>query len=386
MRWPLALTFALAAMAVPPRASVPVELEVFTRQGCPRCEDARAFLEALQRERPDVRVVYRHVDQDPAARDRLATLSREAGITVPSVPAFHVEGRLLVGFAGEAISGPRILALLEGAAPPGIREEGLCRVDEPAPCAPPPVPDEIDAGRWGSLRASRLGLPLFTLVVGLLDGFNPCAMWVLLFLLSMLVNLHDRRKMALVAGVFVLVSGAAYLAFMAAWLNVFLLMGWSRAVQVVLAVVAGLVGALNVKDCFAWGRGISASIPERAKPTIYARTRAILQAENLPAALVAVAGLAVLVNMVELLCTAGLPAIYTSILASHGLPRWQYVGYLLLYIFAYMVDDAVMVGIAVVTLSRARLQERHGRILKLISGTVMLLLAGLLMFRPGWLR
>src|SRR5690606_40233250 len=108
-----------------------------------------------------------------------------------------------------------------------------------------PEPTGVDTTLFGAVDVERLGLPLFTLAIGLLDGFNPCAMWVLLFLLSMLVHLKDRTRMALIAGMFVLVSGAIYFAFMAAWLNVFLAVGMSFAVQVALALLALLVGAIN---------------------------------------------------------------------------------------------------------------------------------------------
>jgi hypothetical protein len=170
------------------------------------------------------------------------------------------------------------------------------------------------------LRVRDLGLPLFTVVLGLLDGFNPCAMWVLLFVLSLLVNLRDRRKMAVIGATFVLVSGVVYFAFMAAWLNLFLLVGVSRSTQVVLAVIAGVIGALNVKDAVAIGDSLSLTIPASARPGLYARVRAIVTAESLASALAGVIVLAVLVNVIELLCTAGLPALYTRILTLHELP------------------------------------------------------------------
>jgi hypothetical protein len=237
----------------------------------------------------------------------------------------------------------------------------------------------------GLLHVQDLGLPLFTIAIGLLDGFNPCAMWVLLFLLSLLVNLHDRAKMVLIAGTFVLVSGLVYFAFMAAWLNIFLIIGFSRTVQVMLGGIALTVGALNTKDFFAFGRGPSLNIPETAKPGLYARARGILQAENLTGALLGIIILAVMVNMVELLCTAGFPALYTQILTLKELPWWEYYGYLGLYNLAYVFDDALMVTIAVVTLGHRKLQEREGRWLKLISGLVMLGLGALLLVKPDWL-
>jgi hypothetical protein len=182
------------------------------------------------------------------------------------------------------------------------------------------------------------------------------------------------------------VSGFVYFAFMAAWLNIFLLVGLSWATQVVLGSVAMLVGALNIKDCFAFGRGVSLGIPVVAKPGIYARVRRILQAEHLPGALAGVIVLAVLVNTIELLCTAGLPAVYTRILTLRQLPWWAYYGYLGLYNVAYMFDDSVMLILAVVTLGRRKLQEKEGRWLKLLSGVIMLGLGVALIAQPGWLR
>jgi hypothetical protein len=121
------------------------------------------------------------------------------------------------------------------------------------------------------------------------------------------------------------------------------------------------------------------------KPGIYARVRHIVQAEHLLGAVASVIGLAVLVNMVELLCTAGLPAVYTRILTLQRLPWWAYYGYLGLYNLAYMLDDSLMLMLAVVTLGRHKLQETHGRWLKLVSGVVMLILGGALIIHPQWL-
>ena len=252
--------------------------------------------------------------------------------------------------------------------------------------APEPAPEEVTLPFFGKVRVRDFGLPLFTIVLGLVDGFNPCAMWVLIFLLSILVNLKDRVRIALIAGMFVLVSGLAYFAFMAAWLNVFALIRMARTAQIVLGLVALVIGVINVKDFFAFKKGISLSIPESYKPGIYARVRNIVAAKYLTAALAGAMVLAVLVNMVELLCTAGLPAAYTSILNSRQLPWWQNYSYLSLYIACYMLDDAIMVAIAVVTLSHRKMQESQGRWLKLISGSVVLAIGLVMLLKPAWLQ
>ena len=346
----------------------PPDIEVFVRSGCPHCETARDFLHQLQREHPSLHIIVHDLAQDPTALPRLRALADARGIATIGVPTFLIGDKVIVGFLSAGTTGAEIRAHLDTGAQ---HTAG--------------APESIKTSWFGELRVRDLGLPLFTIIIGLLDGFNPCAMWVLLFLLSLLVNLQDRRKMALLAGTFVFVSGLVYFAFMAAWLNVFLLIGLSRAVQIGLGGIALFVGAVNVKDFFAWRQGITLGIPASAKPGLYARVRAILHAENLTGALTGIMILAGLVNTIELLCTAGFPALYTQVLALQGLPMWEYYGYLGLYNLAYIFDDSLMVMTAVVTLSRTKLQERAGQWLKLVSGTVMAGLGLLLLLKPDWL-
>ena len=339
-------------------------LEVYVRTGCPHCAEAKVYLEEFARERPDLRIIYRPVDQDPGAREDLTRHSRAAGYWPPGVPTFVFAGRVLIGFDDAERTGPELAAMVD-------RQSA--------------VTDRIDTGLFGTISVAELGLPLFTLAIGLLDGFNPCAMWVLLFLLALLVRLQDRVRMALIAGTFVLVSGAVYYAFMAAWLNLFLAVGLSTALRIGLGCVALFIGAVNVKDFVAPFKGVTLSIPERAKPGLYARMRAVVHAERLPIALTAAAALAVIVNFVELLCTAGFPAMFTAILTEQDLPPLAHYGYIGLYIIGYMADDSLMVATAVIALSSRKLTEHAGRWLKLLSGAVMLVLGLVMLLRPEWL-
>lgn len=363
--------FVLLILCAPnvPAAETTPDIEVFVRAGCPHCEAAKIFLDDLRRERPSLQIVLYDIAENTTARQRLATLAKDRGITTIGVPIFLMGTDVIVGFRSSDTTGVEIRAKLE----------------QNAPGAAHSTAKSIETGWFGPLRVHDLGLPLFTVLIGLLDGFNPCAMWVLLFLLSLLVNLQDRRKMALIAGTFVIVSGLLYFAFMAAWLNVFLVVGLSRAVQIGLGSIALFIGVVNMKDFFALHQGLSLSIPQSAKPGLYARVRRILQTDNLAGALVGVIVLAGLVNTIELLCTAGFPAVYTQILTMQQLPTWTYYGYLGLYNLAYIFDDSLMVTIAVVTLSRRKLQERAGRWLKLASGLVMAGLGTILLLVPEWL-
>jgi glutaredoxin len=363
----LAVALLLALAAALAHAQQPT-LEMWSRDGCPYCAEASTYLDELRQRRPDVRIVVYDIYRDAGARERFLALSEQNGVQRPGVPSFLIGGEFLVGWGGAEITGRALESLLAGAA------------------APPAEPQLVQTRMFGEIDARALGLPLFTAAIGLLDGFNPCALWVLVFVLSLLVNMKDRGKVLLVGGTFVLASGVVYFAFMAAWLNVFLVVGVSRPIQVALGAVAILIGLVNVKDFVAFGRGLSFSIPESAKPAIYSRMRRVLQAESLGGALGAVIVLALLVNTVELLCTSGLPAVYTQVLVARDLPTWQYYGYLALYNMFYMLDDSLLLAAAVVTLRMSKLQERGGRALKLISGVVMLLLGLALVLRPEWLE
>ncbi len=308
------------------------------------------------------------VEHERDALDSLRALAARERFAGVSVPTFAMCGTVWVGFDDATTTGRRIEALVAGLDDERSEDTGV---------------DVIGLGR---VRVEDLGLPLFTVVLGLVDGFNPCAMWVLLFLLSILVNLRDRRRIVLIAGTFVMVSGLAYFAFMAAWLNVFLLVGLSRAVQVALGVIALAIGTIHVKDAVAFGRGPSLSIPEAAKPGIYTRVRKIVNAEALGPALAGAFVLAVLVNVVELLCTAGLPALYTQILGLQALDPLARYAYLVLYNVAYVADDTLMVALVTITLSRRKLDTTGGRWLKLVSGLVVLVLGILLLAAPERLR
>ncbi|MCC6968050.1 MAG: NrdH-redoxin [Nitrospira sp.] len=365
------------------------DLEVFVRTGCSHCEAAKVFLEELRRTRPALRILIVDIDRDPQALARFERLAHLHALPVVGVPMFYLNGELIVGYQDERSTGARLLAMLDQSpTTPATEPFAACRPAQPDCTGTSPQITETDSIvlPWvGRVSADELGLPLFTLAIGLLDGFNPCAMWVLLFLLSLLATLRDRFAMVLISGTFVLVSGLIYFAFMAAWLNLFLLIGLSHAVQFILGALAIGIGLVNVKDFFAFRRGFSLSIPDSAKPGIYARIRRIVQAEHRTGALAGVILLAGLVNMVELLCTAGFPTLYTQVLSTYHLPAWHYYAYLGLYNLAYIADDVLMVTLAVVTLGRRKLEEREGRWLKLISGAVMIALGLLLILKPSLL-
>ena len=391
------MTFAGVGVLLPDKSSETsvqaADIEVFVRNDCPHCAKAELFLQALKRKQPGLRIIIHDVTQESAALERLQLLAKNQGIGTVRVPAFQVGGQLIVGYSDELTTGQLIRGALTRARISAQTQKsqdtsGSCEAEQSLSCeagaevsTQEPQPFVLDF--FGHrLSLDEVGLPLFTLAMGLLDGFNPCSMWVLILVISLLAPMNNRPRMFAIAGTFIAVEGIAYFIFMAAWLNLFLLIGVSRISEIFIAAIALLAGFINLKDFWFYGRGVSLSIPDAAKPDIYARMRRILQAQNLTGALIGTVVLGVLVQIVEFMCTSGFPALYTRILTLKQLDRMSYYGYLLLYNLAYMFDDLIILAIGVITLSQHRLQEKEGRWLKLISGVVMVGLAFYLIIAP----
>jgi hypothetical protein len=234
----------------------------------------------------------------------------------------------------------------------------------------------------GEVVPEQWSLPLLTISLAALDSFNPCAFFVLLFLLSLLVNTRDRRRMLLIGAVFVAVSGLVYFAFLAAWLNLFLVAGELRWITLAAGLVAVLIGLLNVKD-FAWpGRGPSLSIPDQARPGLYRRMRELVGMRRAAPALVATVLLALVANSYELLCTAGFPMVFTRVLTLQDLSQAAHYGYVALYCLVYVMPLSIIVLLFLRTLGRRKLQAHEGRALKLLSGLMMLGLGITLVLAP----
>jgi glutaredoxin len=388
--FPLVLAADLVTAASPPESALPVDIEVFVHTGCPHCAKAEEFLAKLQLEQPALRIAIRDVSREPGALERLQRIADSHGTTGVRVPAFSVGGEFLVGYSDEVSTGALIRDMLARTRAVS-RQQGAaasCEAEESYTCGPniklsAPKAETFAVDFLGhSLTLDQVGLPLFTLAMGLLDGFNPCSMWVLILMISLLAPLNNRPRMLAIAGTFIAVEGIAYFLFMSAWLNLFLLIGLSRASEIVIAVLALVAGGINLKDFVNFGWGVSLSIPAAAKPGIYVRLRRILHAENMTAALLGTVVLAILVQIVEFMCTSGFPALFTRILTLRHLDTAGYYGYLLLYDLAYMLDDVIILTIGVITLSQHRLQEKEGRWLKLVSGVVMVGLGIYLLLFP----
>lgn len=376
-RWCLIVVLVLACLGLPPAWATggvgagdrgpEVHVYLFWSASCPHCLAARPQIRALAAERRWIVLHDLELGADPAHGERYVAMAAALGQEAQAVPALFYCGRMEVGWDAGGDSAARLLQALEA-----------CRGG-----AQPVLPTaELRLPLLGEMDAAGLSLPVLTLLVAGLDAFNPCAFFVLLFLLSLLVHQRDRRRMLLIGLLFVGISGLMYFAFMAAWLGLFLVLGGLPWVTAAAGGVALAIGAINVKDFVAFRKGLSLSIPEAGKADIFQRARAILKADNWPAMLAATVFLGVAANFYELLCTAGFPMVYTRLLSLQVPSRAAQYGWLALYNLIYVLPLVVIVLVFVRTMGARRLGEREGRLLKLLSGLMMLGLGLCLLLAP----
>ncbi len=382
--WPfIALAQAPYAWTEPDDEGAPrVHLYFFWSQQCSHCLEARPELESMARSQPWIVLHSLELTKSQANVERYIAMAAELGQQAQSVPALFFCSQMQVGWERGGNSQKMLLERLNQCRTKVASGETI-------------GPDKAESSQEdatlrlpliGAFDARSHSLPVMTVLIAGMDAFNPCAFFVLLFLLSLMVHQQDRRRMALIGGVFVLFSGLMYFAFMAAWLGLFRIMGslpWVTAAAGALAVVIGVV---NTKDFFALKAGVSLSIPESRKADIFRRGRAILAAGTLPAMLAATVLLAIAANFYELLCTAGFPMVYTRLLTMQVSDSTQHLLYLALYNVIYVLPMLLIVFAFVRTLGARKLSEREGRLLKLLSGLMMLELGILLLVAPEWLN
>jgi hypothetical protein len=357
---------------------------------CPHCTKARAWLADFAPTAPWLQVHSLQVDGADADADieRLVALAAVIGEEIGGVPAFLFAGRLEVGFDAAATTGAQLEADLRGyqaslAAAIATQSPGASPDASSGPEAPADqAATAITLPFVGAVDAASLSLPLLAVVLGGLDAVNPCALAILLFLVSAMVGANDRRRIVLVGGTFIAATGVVYFLLMAAWLNAFLWLGDLRVITVLAGVAAVVAGLINVKD-FGWfRRGPSLVIPDAAKPAIFGRIVDVSGSVTLPALLGTTVLVAATASAYEMLCTGGFPVVFTRVLTLAGLPTAAYYAYLGLYVLVYILPMLLIVGFFAVTLGSRGISIDEARRLKLLSGLLMVGIGGLLLVAP----
>ncbi|KYK29383.1 hypothetical protein AYK20_05385 [Thermoplasmatales archaeon SG8-52-1] len=233
---------------------------------------------------------------------------------------------------------------------------------------------------------SKLSLPVLTIAMAFLDSFNPCAFFILIFLLNLLIYVRSRRRMLLIGGIFIFFSAFIYFLLMSAILNVIIFVEQQFIIRIIAGGFALVFGFLNIKDFFLFKKGITLSISDEKKSDLFKRMRKIVKTPFLPAMIIGTIVLAIFANTYELLCSLGLPLVYTAELTTHNLDNIQYYMYLIFYNLIYILPLLIILLIFVIKLGGRKLTEWQGRLLKLISGFMMFTLGLVLWISPDLLK
>jgi cytochrome c biogenesis protein CcdA len=367
-----------------------VEVLYFGSLTCPFCQQMEVYLEDLEeRYAPPLDVVKHEVSQDTAARERWEREVLARGQTPSGVPTTIIGDRIFVGFSPDI--GRDITRVVDGLVT--VVAADPAETDAAPDTGPGVDPDEVDSSvevpLIGEVELTGRSAVGVTALIAFVDGFNPCSLWVLAILLGMVLNAGaSRTRILAVGGTFLTVTAAIYGLFIVGIFTVVDLLSSITAITVVVGLIALLVGAVNIKDYFAYKQGLSFTIPDRFKPRIYKGGRAIRdQDRGLLPILGTTVVLATGVAIIELPCTMGFPVVWTGTLQSLGIGRGAEFGALLgLYLLIYLIDELILFAIVVVTLQVTRVEEKHGRALKLIGGSLMVVLGVAMIAVPSLLE
>ena len=386
-------------------------IHFFWSETCPHCKQEKVFLQSLQQKYPELIIRDYEVTNNKQNYELFKQLIKELEIDSAGVPLTVVNNQAIIGYYTDETTGKQIetvvLEMLSDKSSSDVQPD-LNEGEGTNPSNDEMVDNDQNANsnnqdNNNSTNAtgdqvsglSSMHIPLIglvnlenfsllglTIIVAALDGFNPCAMWTLIFLISLLLGMKDRRRMWILGSAFIVASSLVYFLFLTAWLNFFLLVGYVVWVRLLIGIVAIGSGGYYLRDFILNKDGSCQVTGNENRRQVFEKLKAITQKQQFWLALSGIILLAVAVNMVELICSAGLPAIYTQVLSLSELPSWQYYLYLALYILIFMLDDLIVFFSAMITLQMTGLSSKYSRYSHLIGGVLMLILGVLLILKP----
>ena len=374
-----------------------VNIYFFHSDTCNHCNKELKVLNKLEKQYDNVRI-YKYEISD---KENMLLLNKVAEIMndrVTGVPYTIIGATSYFGYNEEESKG-KFMATIDYYSEYGYKDlvgEQIGNIELPTYDV---VNDVIDVASYvkdkttykitlpliGKIELKNLTLPLITLIIGLVDGFNPCAMWILLFLISMLINMKDKKRMIILGITFLLSSSLVYMIFMFTWLN---LAGFVMSifwVRFIIALIALIGGVINILGYFHKKEDGCDIVDDKKRNKIFSRIKKFTRENRLSIAIFGIIFLAVSVNVIELACSAGLPLMFTEILSLNNLTKLEEVLYILLYMFFFMLDDMIVFVVAVATSSLTAFSSKYGKISKLIGGIILFLIGILLIFKPAWL-
>lgn len=390
-----------------------INIHLFYGNGCPHCAAEEEFLSDYLKDRTDVKLYKYEIWYDSHNQELLSKVQKEMGTTNKNGVPFTVIGKkTIVGYAdgvtdeqikdainyylnndyrdyaGEITGKVKKAEVKEDTTKDESKTEDKKenKIEKADDIKDSNQTDEnVTVPVLGKINAKKVSLPILAVVLGFVDGFNPCAMWILIFLITMLFNMKDRKKMWILGLTFILTSGIVYLMFMLAWLNLATFISKIAFIRLLIAVIALVVGLINVYkyiDSLKKKDEGCDVVDKKDRKKIMEKIISITHEKKFIIALLGIMVLAASVNIIELMCSIGIPLLFTQILAMNNLSTFSYMIYMFIYIFFFLIDDIVIFVISMVTLKVTGLSTKYTKYSHLVGGIIMLIIGLLLIIKP----
>jgi thiol-disulfide isomerase/thioredoxin len=389
----------IALVLLPLKASAAnntVNMYLFYGSTCPHCKAFEEALNDIKDDYPNLKVYKYEVWGSSENRELMTMAANVLNVNATGVPFAIIGTKVFTGYSetmtkGEVTHTIEVYSKVVSYKDPVgkilgvINNDGNLTYDDINSANKNNSDYIIDIPFVGPTETKTLSLPIISIVIGLIDGFNPCAMWVLLFLISILIGMKDRKRMWALGSAFLITSALIYLVFMLAWLNIAIFIGAIWWVKLLIAIVALIGGYVNVRTFIRTKDTGCEVVDEKKRKKIFTKIKAFTSEKKFIIALLGIITLAISVNFIELTCSAGLPVIFTNILALNHLSVLEYSFYIFLYLLFFLIDDLIVFFIAMTSLKLTGISNKYGKYSHLIGGIIMLLIGVLMIFKPEWL-
>lgn len=367
-----------------------ITIYLFHSDSCPHCRAALSFLDEYENENDDV--IVKEYELSNKENQALKAKVQEVMGKTSYIPYIVIGSEYRVGFNNatsleienivDAYRNSEYVDVVEKIVSGEITKENFKeKTEELEKTSMTEIPI------LGKIDAKKVSLPLVAIIIGMVDGFNPCAMWILLFLITMLLNMKDKKRMWTLGIAFLATSALVYLFFMVAWFNLMVSFTEVTIIQKLIGLFAIFFACYNLNNFWKERKKENGCVVvnNRRRKKIIENIRRFTQEKSFIIALAGIVVLAFSVNLVELACSAGLPLLFSQILAVNNLTNMESSFYMILYILFFMLDDLLVFSAAMITLKVSGFTTKYSKYSHLLGGLIMLLIGILLIFKPEWI-
>jgi len=344
-----------------------INLYLFHGAECPHCEEEREWLLQIEKDYKDyLEVYYFEVWHDNDNAIIMDKVKSEFGIIKSGVPLTVIGDDYFIGFSDA--TGSKIENK--------IKEYAELKNNS----------NEVKIPILGNIDMKKVSIPLVAVVLGFIDGFNPCAMWILLFLINMLFGMKNKKKAWILGLTFLFISGFVYFLSMLG-INFVLGVATIQWMKIAIAIFILIAGIFSLRKYFKIRKEEAGCtvVDGKKRKKLITRIRKIMGSKSFIFSLIGIIVLATSVNLIELACSLGFPLIFTEILSINNISGITKILYLLIYIFFYLIDDLIVFAISMITLEATGITNKYNKLCTLVSAIIMIVMGLLLIFKPDWL-